>query len=88
MIVQATVFLQNYLRFTGNSLYIPPRFVDCEDNQGNIIPGHWRREVTYNNAGPQQVGQITWNRYTFEARRSRDDFLNFFNSQAGEIHSI
>jgi len=85
LIVQATVSLHNYLRLTENSHYIPAGFVDCEDNEGNLIPGDWRREVNDDNTGLTQLDRITGNRYTFEAGRSRDDFMAYFNSPAGEV---
>ena len=84
-IVKATVFLHNYLRLTENANYIPSGFVDCEDGNGNIIPGNWRSEVDYKEGGMTPVSRIGGNRYTYEAGRSRDDFKDYFNSPLGEV---
>ena len=85
LIVQATVSLHNYLRLTESCHHIPAGFVDCEDNEDNIIPGEWRREVNDGNAGLRQLDRIARNRYTIKAEGSRDDFMACFNSPAREI---
>ncbi|XP_015775503.1 PREDICTED: putative nuclease HARBI1 [Acropora digitifera] len=84
-IVKATVCLHNYLRLTENANYIPSGFVDCEDGNGNIIPGNWRSEVDYKDGGMTPVSRIGGNRYTYKAGRSRDDFKDYFNSPLGEV---
>ena len=45
-IVKAVVCLHNNLRLTDNANYVPGGFVDCENNDGSIIPGDWRNVVT------------------------------------------
>ncbi|CAH3186394.1 unnamed protein product, partial [Porites evermanni] len=83
-IVQATICLHNYLRFTESANYTPAGFVDCEDSSGNIIPGDWRSEVSSDEGGLRHLNQIGGNRYTFEAGRAGDDFKSYFNSPEGE----
>ena len=70
---------------TENSHHIPAEFVDCEDNEENVISGDLRREVNDDNAGLTQLDRITGNRYAFEAGGSRDDFMAYFNSPTGEV---
>ena len=84
-IVQATICLHNYLRFTESANYTPAGFVDCEDSSGNIIPGDWRSEVSSDEGGLRHLDQIGGNRYTFEAGRAGDDFKSYFNSPEGEV---
>lgn len=43
-IVKATVVLHNFLRL-HNSLYCPESYADRFMNDGEIIPGEWRREI-------------------------------------------
>ena len=41
-ITKACLCIHNYLRLTPNAQYVPSGFIDCEDGNGNIIPGDWR----------------------------------------------
>lgn len=84
-IVGATVCLHNYLRLTDNANYIPTGFVDSEDSSGNIVPGDWRKEADIEDAGLRRVSQIGGNRYTYEAGKSRDGLMEYFNSPGGEV---
>ena len=81
--VKEIVCLHNYLRLTENANYILSGFVDCEDGNGNIIPGNWSTEVGYE-GGMRQVSRIGANRYTYKSGKSRDDFIDYFNSPLGK----
>lgn len=83
-IVKACLCLHNYLRLTENALYTPSGFVDCEDSSGKVIPGTWRSEIEGDTC-IQKNKRIGGNRYTFEAERARENFKEYFNSEAGEV---
>ena len=38
----------NYLRQTQNAIYCPADFVDSENSNGQIKPGHWREKLIEN----------------------------------------
>ena len=59
--------------------------MDSEDDSGAIIPGDRGNEIIENRGGLRHYNHIGGNRYTFEARSTRSDFKEFFNSSQGEI---
>lgn len=54
--------------------------VDCEVDDGSIIPGDWTRE-TNDDANVVQIQRIGGNRDTFEAGQAREQFKNYFNDK-------
>ena len=49
-ITKACLCLLNYVRMTSKAQYVPSGFIDCEDSDGNIISGDWRK-ITGNSSG-------------------------------------
>ena len=45
-IVQASIYMHNYLRQTNSAVYCPAGFIDSEDSSGQIKPGEWRAIVS------------------------------------------
>ena len=84
-IVKAVVCLHNYSRLTDNATYIPGGFVDCESNDGRIIPGDWRNVVHNDDSGLVNLGQIGGNRYRYDASACRDTLKDYFNSPEGSV---
>ena len=46
--MKAAIVLHNYLRVTENASYSPVGFVDSENSNGEIKPGHWISTVNTN----------------------------------------
>ena len=76
-ITQAACALHNYLKIlepqcSPSAQYnCPPRYVNQEDRQGNIIPGDWR---SLNDNGNSSIHQVGSNRYSSSAKQLRDTF--------------
>ena len=79
-VTKAAVCLHNYLRLTENAKYLPTGFVDCESDDGTIIPGDWRT-ITGNDNGLVHIERIGGNRHTFEAGHVRNFFKDHFNNE-------
>lgn len=80
LITKVFICLHNYLWLIDNAGYQPSRFIDCEVDDGSIIPGDWTRE-TNDDANVVQIQRIGGNRYTFEAGQAREQFKNYFNDK-------
>ena len=73
MIVQACVFLHNYLLLTENARYTPTGFIDSYDNTGALVEGFWRdKSVGNRNA-------------SYVAKATRDTLKNHVNSETGSV---
>ena len=88
MTIKAAVVLHNYLKSTDfkeavSRRYAPPRFVDCEDDNNKFIPGEWRQQVE--NIGFGALGQMSSNNHCKSAAQIRDDFKNYFLTDAGSL---
>ena len=81
LITKATVCLHNYLRLTHNTTYVPAGFVDCENEDGTIILGDWRKVTGEREAGLARLERIGGNRYSHDAGQARDDFKEYFNNE-------
>ena len=85
-IVQACVCLHNYLLLTDTARYIPSGFVDSYSSSGDLVRGTWRAEapddVGASALRPLQQHQGSPN-YAYDARTTRDNFRNYFNSSEG-----
>lgn len=80
-LVLASTALHNYLRKQRNSrfLYTPPEYVDREDvGSGEVVPGQWRCEVPLESM--LELRPVSSNNYSNEAKMTRDEFKEYFNS--------
>ncbi|XP_018376592.1 PREDICTED: uncharacterized protein LOC108769870 [Trachymyrmex cornetzi] len=86
--VMATICLHNFIKSEENfiqsesRIYCPPNFIDSEDEAGNIIPGHWRRETenVLRNIPPSSMHHATSIAY-----KQRDKLADYFISRPGEV---
>lgn len=77
-IVKSTVCLHNFVKKNDNqNRYVPPGYVDTENENGDIVYGDWRKDMEKDNA-LERVSQIGSNTYTKNAAEIRDDFANYF----------
>ena len=84
-ITKACLCLHNYLRLTSNAQYVTSGFIDCEDNDGNITPGDWRK-ITENSSGLISVQRSkAHNRSSFNAYEVRQKFKAYFTSKEGSL---
>ena len=84
--IRAAVVLHNYLRQTENSLYCPSGFVDTEEANGDVQPGHWR-ELTGNdeNLLLKKLPNVRGSRYKEGAVKMRDALKDCINSATGSL---
>ena len=88
-ITQAACCLHNYLRISeinnppSARFYCPPGFVDVEDNDGNVIPGDWRSEISP--SALQSVQRTGSNTYSRSASDLRDSIMTFMTTPQGEV---
>eukprot|EP00795_Rhopilema_esculentum_P004036 gene4036-20211_t len=83
---KASVALHNYLMKSKkfkNSQYCPEGFADI-DGTCNQRQGDWRR-IVEGDTGLAPVSRIGSNNYSKEAKRVRDLFCQYFNSEAGQV---
>ena len=86
--VEATksiVALHNYLMADRSCIcnpYCPPGYVDLELN-GSVRQGAWRSENA--NLGIQEITNLGSNNYSLEAKTVRDNFCDYFSSDAGSV---
>ena len=73
MIVQACVFLHNYLLLTENARYTPTGFIDSYDNTGALVEGFWRDK----SVGNRNASNV--------AKATRDTLKNHVNSETGSV---
>ena len=85
-ITKACTCLHNYLRLTDNPQYLPSGFTDSEDASGNIVSGDWRIEVNGESGAlrPTDMGRA-FNRSSFSAKSTREQFEKYFNSNEGSL---
>lgn len=80
VIIGAAVVLHNLLREKCGKNYIPTGLVDSEDEQHNVVGGHWRQE------GPlDQLDRLQPRRPTYQAKEMRNKLANYFVQPAGEL---
>lgn len=83
---KAIIVLHNYLmaeKSFSNNAYCPQDFVDLEHN-GNIREGAWCQENNCN-SGFQDVRSMGSNNYSMAAKVIRDNFRDYFISNAGAV---
>ena len=85
-IVKACVVLHNFLCTSREHTYKPATFIDRELEDGQIVNGEWRNEASVaemltplpRSSLPRQVPNK-------EAKRLRDAFKTYFNSNVGKV---
>lgn len=88
-VVWACVLLHNYLKSTDNqstpeTRYCPSHFVDYEDQDGEFQAGGWR-QITAEDAGMEDISNLSDTSCSKFAYKVRQKFMNFFNSDAGAV---
>ena len=82
-IILATVCLHSFLKKGDNNLpsvgrlYCPPNFVDREDEEGNILYGTWRQQITT----LPSIGNAGSNSHSQSAAAIRNTFKEYFVSE-------
>ena len=83
---KAIVALHNYLmadrHFDTNNTYCPPDYVDLE-HDGRVREGLWRQES--DSSSLQDIGSMGSNNYSVDAKKVRDNFCDYFNSNTGSV---
>ena len=88
-ITQATCCLHNYLRISkinnppSARFYCPPGFVHVESNDGNVILGDWRSEIS--SSALQSVQRTGSNTYSWSASDLRDSIMTFMITPQGKV---
>lgn len=80
VLIGAAVVLHNMLREKCGRNYIPPGLVDAEDEQHNVIEGHWRQEGPLDRMDSRQP-----RRPSYEAKEIRNKLALHFVHPAGEV---
>lgn len=82
-IVSACCVLHNYFLRTNRSSYCPSRFADSYDENGRLIEGGWRRDVTemtHLNRAPLRAFRVHE-----RAKTIRETFKEYVNSPSGSL---
>ncbi|CAB4002981.1 Hypothetical predicted protein [Paramuricea clavata] len=82
---KAVIALHNYLmtgRCFSDNPYCPPDYVDLELN-GSFKLGGWREDNE--NTGMLDITNLSSNNYFLEVKTVRDNFRDYFNSNAGSV---
>jgi hypothetical protein len=69
-------------RCFSDNPYCPPDYVDLELN-GSFKLGGWREDNE--NTGMLDITNLGSNNYSLEAKTVRDNFRDYFNSDAGSV---
>ena len=84
--VRAAIVLHNYLRQTENATYCPKGFVDSENANGEIRPGHWREQVRNDaNSLYTSLSNARGSRYSDDAVQMRDSLKEYVNGPSGSF---
>ena len=85
-VIKAVLALHNFLMynrsFSNYNAYCPLDFVDREV-QGQVMQGQWRTDV--HNQALQDVSNIGSNNYSRDAKNVRDNYRDYFCSDAGSV---
>ena len=81
----ACLALRNYLRLTENAKYIPTGFADCEDSDGNIVPGDCRKDVQSGNIALEEIASLRGSCAKKSALDTRDALKDYLNSEEGSV---
>ena len=88
-ITQAACCLPNYIRTSeinnppSAHFYCPQGFVNLDDNDGNIIPGDSRSEIS--SSALESVQGTGSNTYSQSASDLRDTIMSFMTTPQGEV---
>jgi len=84
--VKAAIVLHNYLRQTENAIYCPAGFVDHENANGEIQPGHWRALIRNNpSSSLNNLSNVRGSRYSKDAIDMRNSLKDYVNSPEGSL---
>ena len=85
-VIKAVLALHNFLMyncsFVNYNAYCSPDFVNREI-QGQVMHGQWRTDV--HNQALQDVSNIGSNNYSRDAKKVRDNYRDYFCSDAGSV---
>ena len=85
-VVLAAMALHNYLRQTDNASYCPQGYIDSSRATGDIVPGHWRNEVSAStNDGIANVPALRGSRRSEDALHKIDSLMEYTNSDLGSL---
>ena len=78
--------LHNYLRQTDNASYCPQGYIDNDRATEDIVPEHWRNEVSAStNGGMANVPSLRGSRRSEDALHMRDSLMEYTNSDLGSL---
>ncbi|KAK0137549.1 Protein ALP1-like [Merluccius polli] len=80
-ITLAALSIHNFLREKGSEAYVPPAFVDTEDESHRLISGTWRRGGALNSVALSRARNATTT-----AKEQRDQLKAYFQSPAGSVY--
>lgn len=80
LIVKACVCLHNFLKLSAedSNKYCPPTFIDTENQNHQIIPGDWRREVE-DKCAIRRMGRVGANNSPQRIREQRDELAKWLS---------
>jgi hypothetical protein len=81
-IVKASVCLHNYLLLIDTAKYVPMGFADSYSISSEVVHGEWRKEPA---GGMRPLRAQGFNKFTSNAKQTRDRFFNFVNSETGVV---
>ncbi|CAN7998384.1 unnamed protein product [Ixodes hexagonus] len=95
-LVCAAVLLHNFLRTCDEEeeggharfLYVPPAYVDHEDDSHNVQEGQWRRDLARGKKSHStftSVERVGSNNHTKTVRKVRDTFAAYFCTEFEEV---
>ena len=80
LLTMACVCLHNYLIEHQGTQYVPPNYVDHEDQHQQIVPGRWRREDPLPSLQAAHHG-----RQRVSANTMREQLSRWFHTPEGEV---
>ncbi|KAK0137742.1 hypothetical protein N1851_026046 [Merluccius polli] len=81
-ITLAALSIHNFLREKGSEAYVPPAFVDTEDESHRLVFGTWRRGGALNSVALSRARNATEQ----PAKEQRDQLKAYFQSPAGSVY--
>ncbi|CAN8023439.1 unnamed protein product, partial [Ixodes persulcatus] len=95
-LVWAAVLLHNFLRTCDEEeeagharfVYVPPAYVDHEDDSHDVQEGQWRRDLARGKKSHStftSVGRVGSNNHSKTVRKVRDTFAAYFCTEFGEV---
>ena len=65
-----------------NRYSVPNNDVDHDDDDHNVVPGHWRDVINWQDVEGPVAGR---NRSTADAKQQREQLKMYFNSPGGAV---